>query len=74
MSGGWALNVTASGVAGNAYERHHIVTAARDSVMPSRSVVPGHYVLSPAELLRRMGAADVPEPSDARLEVREHVG
>ena len=55
MSGGWALNVSANGVAGNAYERHHIVSAARESLTVRRSAAPDHYILSPAELLKRMG-------------------
>ena len=54
MSGGWALNLSAIGYAGNAYQENRIVAVTHTSQQVTVSAAPDRYVLSLAELFRRM--------------------
>ena len=54
MSGGWALNFTAVGAVGNAYEEHRIFAVTHTSQQANISAAPDRYVLSRAALFERM--------------------
>ncbi len=54
MSGGWAVNLSAIGTPGNAYQENQIVAVNHTSQQASISAAPDRYVLSLGELFERL--------------------
>ena len=54
MTGGWASNLSAVGVAGNAYQQNRIVAVTHTSQQTNVSAAPQRYVLSLSDLFERL--------------------